>query len=105
MDYSSTLSHLHRGRELGSMIPHQATALEGDHGSTMQEATALDEIHGPIIPERSALAEVNDSIVPEMTASEEVQDDSNLQLELLPRLTPMEPPSNFVKSPNRGLES
>ena len=90
MDYS-TLSHLHRGTELGGMILHQATALEGDHGSTMQEATALDEVHDPIIPERTALAEVNDSIVPEMTASGEVQDDSNLQLELLPRLTHMGP--------------
>jgi hypothetical protein len=88
MDYS-TLPHLHRGRAFGSMILHETTALEGDHGSKIQETTALEEVHDLIVPERTALAEVNDTMVPETTVSEEVQDDSNLQLELLPRLMPM----------------
>jgi hypothetical protein len=97
--------HLHRGRELGSMILHEMTALEDDHGSIIQETTVLQEVHDSRIPERTALAEVNDSITPETTVSEELQDDSNLQLELLLRLTPMGLPSNFVKSPNRESES
>jgi hypothetical protein len=103
MDYS-TLPHLHRGKAFGSMILHEMTALEGDRGSTIQEPTTLQEVHDSIIPETvleevhglkihemTALAEFNDSIVPEMTGSEKVQDDLNLQLELLLRLTLMEP--------------
>jgi hypothetical protein len=90
MDYS-TLPHLHRGRAFGSMILHETTALEGDHGSIVQETTALEEVHDLIIPERTVLGQVLDSIIQETTVSEEVQDDSNLQLELLPRLMHMGP--------------
>jgi hypothetical protein len=90
MDYS-TLPHLHRGRVLGSMILHETTAREGDHGLITTETTALEEVHDLIVPERTALAEVNDTMVPETTASEEVQDNSNLQVELLPRLMHMGP--------------
>jgi sulfur carrier protein ThiS len=89
MDYSTPLHAPRRRRESASLILHETTALECDHGSTMQETTALEEVHDLIIPERTALAEVNDSIVPETIVSAEVQDDSSLQLELLPRLMPM----------------
>jgi hypothetical protein len=104
MDCSTPPHALHQGRALGSMILHETTALEGDHGSIILETTALEEVHDSIIPETvlevdhdskihemTALAEVTDSIIQETTVSEEVQDDSNLQLELLPRLMHMGP--------------
>ena len=89
MDYSTPLHAPRRRRESASLIIHETTALESDHGSTMQETTALEEVHDSIIPERTALAEANDTMVPETTVSAEVQDDSNLRLELLPRLMHM----------------
>jgi hypothetical protein len=90
MDCSTPPHALHQGRALGSMILHETTALEGDHDSIIPE-TVLEVVHDSKIHEMTALAEVTDSIIQETTVSEEVQDDSNLQLELLPRLMHMGP--------------
>ena len=81
------------------------TVLKESHDSATHETTVLEEVRDSRIPGTTVREEVNGSTTQERTVSEEVQDGSNLQVELLLHLTPMGLPSNFVKSPNRELES
>ena len=75
MDCSTPPHARCQGREVVNMILH--------------EMIVLAEALVSVIPETTVLAEVNDSETQETTVSEEVREDSNLQIELLLRLTHM----------------
>jgi len=75
MDCSTPPHARHQGREVVNLRLHEMIIL----------AEALDSV----IPETTVLAEVNDSKNQETTVSKKAREDSNLQIELLLRLTHM----------------